>query len=256
MDSLPTLVLLAGAFAEPSCFDALNSELQKCGYPTVYATFLSLNPPRPLEVSTSQDAEHVRTKFLLPLLDESKDIILVVHSYGGIVGSAAAAGLSKTERLTQGKSSGILGLLYIAGNIVAEGQSLLQAVGGAYPPFIKQDDPYPGVAVISPVMDTLYNDMSSSKTVELEKGMIPHALAAFETPSGPQAWAEKAFEGRLGYVRTLEDKCNPLFIQDMWMGNSGVKWDTVSIESGHCPFISQPEKLAELSIPFFKTWAN
>ena len=138
MDALPTLVLLAGAFAEPSCFAAFSSELQKHDYPTVYATVPSLNPPSLLKVSTSQDAEHVRNKFLLPLLHESKDIILVVHSYGGLVGSAAAVGLSKTVRLVQGKSSGILGLLYIAGNIVVEGQSLLQAVGGAYPPFIKQ----------------------------------------------------------------------------------------------------------------------
>jgi rhodanese-related sulfurtransferase len=133
---LPTLVFLAGAFAEPSCFDALTSELQRAGYPTVYATVLSLNPSNPQDVSTSQDAEHVRNKFLLPLLDEGKDIVVIVHSYGGVVGGAAAAGLSKIERLTQGKSSGIVGLLYIVGNIVGDGESLLQAVGGAYPPFI------------------------------------------------------------------------------------------------------------------------
>jgi pimeloyl-ACP methyl ester carboxylesterase len=179
---LPTLVFLAGAFADPSCFDALTSELQKAGYPTVYTTVLTLNPSNPQDVSTSQDAEHVRNKFFLPLLDEGKDIVVIAHSYGGVVGGAAAAGLSKIERLAQGKSSGILGLLYIVGNIVGDGQSLLQAIGGTYPPFIVENhvslhqetrltalmsqQSRPGVAVINPVMETLYNDVDASRSAE------------------------------------------------------------------------------------------
>jgi len=51
-------------------------------------------------------------------------------------------------------------------------------------------------------------------------------------------------------VRTLLDKCNPLFVQDLWMEKSKVKWETVDIEAGHMPFVSQPEKLGAIIVDF------
>lgn len=55
-----------------------------------------------------------------------------------MVGGAAAAGLSKVARLSDNQEGGVIGLIYLVGNIVSEGESLLQAVGGAYPPFITE----------------------------------------------------------------------------------------------------------------------
>jgi hypothetical protein len=84
--------------------------------------------------------------------------------------------------------------------------------------------------------------------------MIPHALAAFETPAGPPAWAESAFDGRRAYIRTLEDRCNPSFLQDAWIEKSGVKWDVADMKSSHCPFISCPEETANIAMDFIKKW--
>jgi pimeloyl-ACP methyl ester carboxylesterase len=134
----PTIVFFAGAFADPSCFDALAALLRKAGYPAVYAKVPSLNPADPTSVSTAKDAEETRNSILLPLLDDGKDVVIFTHSYGGVVGGQAAAGLSKNARSTAGKPGGIIGLVYLVGNIVGEGESLLEAVGGAFPPFIKQ----------------------------------------------------------------------------------------------------------------------
>lgn len=136
----PIILFFAGAFADPSCFDTFSKHLQRAGYPTAYARVPSLNPANPATISTSQDAKFTREKYLLPLLDEGKDVVIFAHSYGGVVGGAAAAGLSKASRSADGKPGGIVGLLYCVGNIVQEGQTLLQAVGGAYPPFIKEDN--------------------------------------------------------------------------------------------------------------------
>jgi pimeloyl-ACP methyl ester carboxylesterase len=138
-NSLPTIVFFAGAFAEPTCFDDLASHFKQAGYPTVYANVLSLNPPNPADVTTAKDAQYTREKVLLPLLEEGKDVIVFAHSYGGMVGGAAAAGLSKHSRAREGKQGGVIGLLYLAGNIICEGETLLQAMGGAYPPFVKEN---------------------------------------------------------------------------------------------------------------------
>jgi pimeloyl-ACP methyl ester carboxylesterase len=133
-----TIIFVAGAFADPSCFNAVAAGFNSAGFPTTYAEVLSLDPSDPSNASTSKDAEHVRATTLVPLLEEGKDVILFAHSYGGVVAAAAAAGLSKSARHANAKPGGIIGLLYLVGNIVGEGESLKDAIGGAYPPFIKE----------------------------------------------------------------------------------------------------------------------
>lgn len=84
--------------------------------------------------------------------------------------------------------------------------------------------------------------------------MIPHALAAFETPAPAPAWAEAAFEGCRLYIRTLDDQCNPLFLQDMWLKKSGVSWETADLKTSHCPFISRPEELVATTLSVVDKW--
>jgi pimeloyl-ACP methyl ester carboxylesterase len=251
----PTIVFFAGAFADPSCFDLITPLLQKAGYPTVYARIPSLNPSNPASASSANDASETRKNFLLPLIEEQhKDVIVFTHSYGGVVGGAAAAGLSKVDRTSRNEAGGVVGLVYLVGNITSEGESLLQAVGGAYPPFIKEGNPSPGLAVINPVIPILYADADVSLTASLEAAMIPHALAAFETPAPAPAWAEAAFDGRRAYIRTLDDQCNPLFLQDIWLEKSGVKWDVTDLKTSHCPFISVPEEVVSKTVSFIEKW--
>jgi hypothetical protein len=82
--------------------------------------------------------------------------------------------------------------------------------------------------------------------------MIPHALKAFETPAPAPAWKEAAFKGRRAYLRTLDDKCNPLFLQEKWIEGSGVEWDVVDLETSHSAFISRPEEVVERIVGFLE----
>jgi len=181
-------------------------------------------------------------------------VIIFTHSYGGVVGGAAAAGLSKATRSSRNELGGVVGLVYLVGNIVLEGETLLQANGGAYPPFIKKGNPSPGLAVIEPVIQTLYADADATLAPALEAAMVPHALAAFETPAPAPAWAEPAFDGRRAYIRTLDDQCNPLFLQDIWLEKSGVSWDVTDLKTSHCPFISCPEEVVSKTLSFTEKW--
>lgn len=84
--------------------------------------------------------------------------------------------------------------------------------------------------------------------------MIPHALAAFETPAPAPAWAEPSFDGRRVYIRTAEDQCNPLFLQDIWIEKSKVSWDIADLKTSHCPFISCPEEIVAKTLTFIEKW--
>ncbi|KAL9619793.1 MAG: hypothetical protein Q9160_005629 [Pyrenula sp. 1 TL-2023] len=251
----PTIVFFAGAFAEPSCFNILSEHFREQGYPTIYANIPSLNPADAAAASTSHDAEETRNKTLLPLLEANKDVVVFVHSYGGVVGGAAAAGLSKQARAAEGKSGGVIGLVYLVASLVSEGESMLQSVGGAYPPFIKQNYPSQGLAVIDPVMPTLYGDADPALAPKLEAAMRPHALAAFETPATAPAWAQSAFDGWRVFIRTIDDQCNPKTLQDIWLQKSRVQWDIVDIQSSHSPFVSRLAKIAMITIGLIKKWA-
>jgi pimeloyl-ACP methyl ester carboxylesterase len=88
----PTVVLVHGAFADSSGFSGIVERLQAAGYPVVAAA----NPLR----SLAADAASIRA--LLDTVDGP--IILVAHSYGGNVISAAATG--RAEPGDRGRSRG------------------------------------------------------------------------------------------------------------------------------------------------------
>ncbi|MEV6304564.1 alpha/beta hydrolase [Actinoplanes sp. NPDC051861] len=101
----PTIVLVHGAFADSSGFAAVARRLLDDGYPVVAAA----NPLRGL----SSDAAQVRA-----LLDTiTGPIVLVGHSYGGAVISAAAAG-----------DPDVKALVYLAAFVPAAGESAEQLV--------------------------------------------------------------------------------------------------------------------------------
>ncbi|CAG9939376.1 unnamed protein product [Clonostachys rosea f. rosea IK726] len=241
----PVILVVPGAFGTPSGFDKLLPYLKDAGLSTHPGAYPSCNPASPSTATCLGDITSLRDNVLLPLIKQSKDVVVLAHSYGGVVGGAAAKGLDKKTRGAQGLSGSVIGLIYVAGNITLEGESLLEAVGGAYPPFIKTSKPAKGLALIEPAMEVLYNDCDASLAPELEASMQPHAHLAFETKPTAPGWADDGFDGRRTYVRTTEDCCNPAFLQDQWLEKSKVKWDVVDFKTGHMPFISQPQALAE-----------
>ncbi|RYO98127.1 hypothetical protein DL764_007172 [Monosporascus ibericus] len=237
--NLPVIVLVPGAFGTAAGFEKLVPHLEKVGFSTHPGTYPSCNPSDPAVATCQNDIASLRNNVLLPLLEqEQKDVVIIAHSYGGVVAGAAAKYLDKQTRRTQGQAGGsVVGLIYVVGNITLEDESLLEA-------------PSKGLALIEPAMDVLYNDCDAALAPELDKFMNPHALRAFETKPTAPAWADEAFSGRRAYVRTLNDCCNPVSLQDKWLEKSKVEWNVADLESGHMPFISQPEALAKQVVKF------
>ncbi|GAA3561946.1 alpha/beta hydrolase [Kribbella ginsengisoli] len=99
----PTIVLVHGAFADSSGFNAVIQRLTKDGYPVVAAA----NPLRAVPSDAAQ---------LSALLDSIKGpIVLVGHSYGGVVMSTAATG-----------NKNVKALVYVAAYIPETGETVAQ----------------------------------------------------------------------------------------------------------------------------------
>lgn len=135
----PTILLVTGAFTTEACYDRLVPHLQRAGYPTVAAGLPSANPADPREHSSASDGIYVLNKFLLPLLDEGKQVVVFAHSFGATSLGGAERPLTKATRQAKGLKGGVVGLVYISFAFVPEGRSQLEVLGGEWPPFCKVD---------------------------------------------------------------------------------------------------------------------
>ncbi len=80
--------------------------------------------------SIAVDAAAIRANILTPRIAAGEEIVLVMHSYGGAPGSCAAVGASKEDLQASGKIGGIIGLIYLAGFLLREGDSLIDLLPG------------------------------------------------------------------------------------------------------------------------------
>ena len=102
-EQTPTIVLVHGAFAESASWSAVVEQLQSRGLEIVAAA----NPLR----SVPGDAAYVRDV----ISGIGSPVVLVGHSYGGLVITEAAAG-----------NDAVVGLVYVAGFAADHGESAFQ----------------------------------------------------------------------------------------------------------------------------------
>ncbi len=174
----PSIVLVHGAWADSSSWDAVVSQLTRDGY-TVYV------PPNPL-LGISYDSAFIRD-FLDTI---SGPIILVGHSYGGAVITNAATGDKQVKAL-----------VYVDAFAPAHGQTIGQLVSAypgscVLPPANVTAQPYPGApagAVDVYIKQDVFpscmaNGLPSSEASELAVTQRPLTSLALTQPSGVPAW--------------------------------------------------------------------
>jgi pimeloyl-ACP methyl ester carboxylesterase len=145
---LTNSVLVPGMCAVGSAvYPPLISELESIDVKGFKPFDLRSVDPSELLLPNPLEADVAALRVVLTEYIESKglDIVLVAHSYGGVVSLLAAAGLWKSTREKQGKKGGVAKIALIAAAIPLPGQS----VSGARQEYQKQfggiEDPSPDV---------------------------------------------------------------------------------------------------------------
>lgn len=91
-----------------------------------------------------EDAKSIRVVLDQLFAEEEREVLIVLHSYGGVVGTEATdASLSAKYHAAQGKNGGVVRLVYMCAFILPSNASLGDAFGGALPPFIKEEVSWP-----------------------------------------------------------------------------------------------------------------
>jgi pimeloyl-ACP methyl ester carboxylesterase len=229
----PTVVLVNGAWANNASWSRVIRRLQNDGY-TVVA------PPNPLQ-SLNRDVQTV-ADFLQTI---PGPIVLVGHSYGGMVISNAATG-----------NPNVKALVYINAFIPEQGESALGldssqpgSVLGAGPPntvfnFVPFPGAAPGDALLyvkpSVFLQGFANDLPAKEGAVLEATQGPAVFSALTAPSGPPAWKTIPSWDLVGTI----DNAIPSSIQ-LFMANRAHAHIT-EVKAGHLSMISQPAAVTKV----------
>jgi pimeloyl-ACP methyl ester carboxylesterase len=123
MAAKPTIILTPGSWHVPAHFQPTTDVLISHGYKVVGVRTPSVRDSGPYTANLSADAAAVSSAILTEV-DQANEVVLVMHSYGGVPGSAAVEGLSKSDREKKGLKGGVIRLVYLAAIVLDVGMSV------------------------------------------------------------------------------------------------------------------------------------
>jgi pimeloyl-ACP methyl ester carboxylesterase len=224
-DPRPTIVLVHGAWAYATGFDRQIRALQDRGFRAIGFG----NPLRGLPGDAMYLAEFLRTLI--------GPIVLVGHSYGGIVISVAAAGNDQVKAL-----------VCLNGWMLDEGESQLQLlerfegsiVGPAIRPvpYTRPDGSEDADLYLDPEAfhDAFAGDVDGATAAAMAAAQRPFANAAVTGPSGPPAWKTGT---PCWYLLGTDDNAIPPALQRFMAERA--QPTIVEVPASHVSFLSQPE---------------
>lgn len=115
----PTILFVPGLWEGPTVFNAVSSLLTAAGFKTETAVLPSTGATSPGNPGMKDDIASIRNHLQGLVSEGEEDVVLVLHSAGGFLGSEAMQGLSKKDRL-EGKG-GVIGIVFLAGAVFPEG---------------------------------------------------------------------------------------------------------------------------------------
>lgn len=166
---------------------------------------------------------------LLCIARQIGNVVLVGHSYGGVVASVA------------GTHPKVRALVYVAALQPDEGESLA-SLAARYPSENHMLDLGDGTIILDPVhyAHDMADDISHYDAAFLAASQRPTAMAIFGTPITQPAWREKPSYAVFG---TNDRILNPELARFMYArANSKV----IEIEASHVPHLSHPKVVAGL----------
>ena len=238
MTSKPHIILIHGAYHDGSCYDRVTPLLHASGYEST-AVDLPSAGTEPPATTLEPDIECVRSA-IQPLLDAGRDIVVVMHSYGGIVGTTSLSGMSKKHRSEQHLEGGVTHLVYLASRMPYLGQSTKSMGGGRGGSVGSSAHRLDGEKMyhMDPV-NRFYHDIPKDEAEEYAKRLKWHSMASLSAPATSMAWTEVEST----YLVCHEDRT--IEVEQQWESidqakGMGAKVNVVECNSGHSPFLSQP----------------
>ncbi|KAG5657057.1 hypothetical protein KAF25_011226 [Fusarium avenaceum] len=240
----PALVIIPGNFSLPRFWSTFQKSAQDNGYLSEVVALRSSREqtidPAPGLADDVKQASSVLNKHI----DQGKDVVLLMHSYGGMVGTEATRGLSRVEREKAGLKGGIVRLVFLAAIFAPPGKSsrgLYEANPGRYP---RREGDY--LICDEDISMCFYSDLTK------EQG-LPLAQAASKVYQAIRVFGdEQTYDGfhkliPSSYILTRKDILVPEPAQRQFISrledNGGRTVPVFEIDTGHSPHQTDPPLL-------------
>jgi len=123
--TLPTLVFVPGAWHHTDTWDKIASLLEAQQYKCIRVALLSTGSDP--SATFLEDVTAARD-LIVAEITQGRDVVVVVHSYGGIVGSSAIKGLTRNKQdvsSAENRSGHVIGIAMLASGFAQTGLSFL-----------------------------------------------------------------------------------------------------------------------------------
>ena len=184
----PAIVLVHGAWHVPEHYSDFIQNLQYAGFEVFCPRLPTCDEAKRHTADMFADAQVVRHQ-VISLMDQSREVIMLLHSYGGAVGAKAAKGLSGSERAKRGLKGEVVHLIYMCAFMLQVGE----CVGGASlprpdPDPVKNDAATSTTFICEPPIALFYPDVEPERAKRVERLLTPQSGKAMTDAVTYPAW--------------------------------------------------------------------
>lgn len=255
----PAFILVPGAWHSADTWRKVVSGLQAQQHNAIPITLPSTTGDP--SAGLGEDVQAVRSAILTETT-QGRDVVVVVHSYGGLVGESAIKGLTTRHDEDDSSSTGqkkglVVGLALIATGFAMTGVSFIEGAGGKPPPFWTPDAENEYAVLVVDTRQLFYHDLPEDEgnywVGKLEKQSLK---SLFE--GGEHAYAGWK-DVPVWYLATVEDKALPVEAQRMFVQmakDAGGHVTMREVESSHSPMLSREKETAEFLLEAAKAFVK
>jgi pimeloyl-ACP methyl ester carboxylesterase len=164
----PAVIIVHGAWHSPEHYEPLRAAIQATGlfHPVVCPRLPTSVPalPMPATADLPHDTDTIH-QALRALADAGHPILVLMHSYGGVVGNNALQGLLWPQRRASGRPGGVVHLIYLAALVIPSGNPLDVFFNPQAAPWLEFDE-VAGLLQIQDPRTTFFNDVVDDAVAE------------------------------------------------------------------------------------------
>lgn len=254
----PTLLIIHGDWEAPGSHFKLTSTLRAAGFEVHIPRHLSVNQSRPPNADLTSDSDLIRS-YTISLVEAGRDVAVLMHSYGGQVGTNSLYGLSKKARSTKGLSGGISHMIYMAAFAMPEGKSMIDKVkefGHMFRIPVSFGFDEDQSCVPNYPKEGLVGEQYANRVDQEELEAYIASLARWNGKcmympiENTPAWRD---EVRISYIYTSGDLTIPVEYQKsmvQYMEKEGKAVQTIELDAGHSPSLTATKAVVDAVASF------
>lgn len=244
-DAPPTVLLVHGAWHCPRIhYNKLVRGLSSAGFTVEAPELPTINGDKPPTKALCDDTSFIQ-KAAQELVDAGRVVLVLAHSYGGIVTTNALnEDLAYAKRRIAGLAGGIVQLVYLCAFMPQIGGSISSIIkdSGA---LLETDVDDQGNSIPKNPLEAFYGDVASDEANYMANNLITHPIGAQMTGVTKTAW--RSFP--ITYIYCEYDRAIVVSRQREMVravqDASVSKIRTVTLKASHSPFLSHPQQTVE-----------